>query len=156
MIHQIHCPIADVSAADLGLLLDGPLPDVLANHRVAGPQGHLDLGVIGASHVASITLQGTLVFREEMSCNVTGPLPEHREFPGYEFRSTRESVSNTELAQWAESLDDSWLVAYFPGESPYHITALRGSWDASLIHWQTLHFYPEEQTIVTSQSRYII
>ncbi|MDO4686708.1 MAG: DUF2617 family protein [Corynebacterium sp.] len=153
MIVQVQCPAMDVSASALGLRIDGPLPDVLAERTVEGPTSTLSLGVIGASHVVSISAD-SLMFREEMSCNAPAPLPESKCTPHYDFSSTIEVLSPDQLAQRAAAIPTDWLIARFPGTSPFHITALHGWWESQAWHWHTLHFYPEEHTVVTSRSRY--
>ncbi|MDO5076510.1 DUF2617 family protein [Corynebacterium sp.] len=161
MIVQLDCQPADVSAHALGLRIDGPLPDVLAHTTLRGPRGALHLGIIGASHVASVYPAGALdtpVFREEMSCNVPGPLPSALHHERYAFAHQVVRCTPDELAQRVEVLDQSWLVARFPGLGPHHLTGVTGWWDDgnAAWEWHTLHCYPEEHTIVTTQSRYAL
>ena len=152
----LHCAPVDVSARSLGLLIDGPLPDVLAEHTLANSRGgRVRLGIIGASHVASVYDADTLLFREEVSCNVPGPLPPQINNPQYSFTQRIERLSDAEIAHRASLLDDdSWLVARFPGVGPHHFTAVSGRWERGAWEWRTLHCYPMEHTMVTTQSRY--
>ena len=92
-MHRISCPIKDVSAADLGVRWNGPLPEVLDEDTVVHNSYRLHLGVIGASHVVTVTSVSAPdqpLFREEISCTARSkgqPLPTYAELPGYRLQS---------------------------------------------------------------------
>ena len=148
-MHRISCPIKDVSAADLGVRWNGPLPEVLAEDTVIHNSYRLHLGVIGASHVVTVTSVSAPdqpLFREEISCTARSkgqPLPMYAELDDAAFRSHAEHIA---------ALDT--LVVQFPGEGDFHITALGGAPTEDGLEWASYHVYPSENTIVTTWSRF--
>ena len=118
-MHRISCPIKDVSAADLGVRWNGPLPEVLAEETVIHNSYRLHLGVIGASHVVTVTSVSAPdqpLFREEISCTARSkgqPLPTYAELPGYRLQSAisttprsaaRQNTSQRSIHWWFNSL----------------------------------------------------
>lgn len=157
---DLACVPADVSATALGLLLDGPLPELLADTVIdAGPHGHLHLAVIGGSHVVTVHGDG-LRFREEISCTAAGarhPLPERADRPGYRLETRTERLDPAEFTRRADALVDAaddWFVVRFPGPGRHHLTALHGRRLPDGWAWRTRHLYPEENTIVSTRSTY--
>lgn len=156
MLVTLDCPIADVSAHSLGLLLDGPLPPMLVEKRYAVGNSQLHLGIIGASHVATVTTTKGK-FREEISCFAGAPGEFGDRKSGYDLEVSLETVPDFEerarsIAELADS--EEWLFARFPGEGDFHMTAVSGGWDAGCWWWRTYHLYPLEKIIVTTASRF--
>ena len=160
-MHRISCPTKDVSAADLGVRWNGPLPEVLAEDTVIHNSYRLHLGVIGASHVVTVTSVSAPdqpLFREEISCTARSkgqPLPMYAELPGYRLQSAISTLDDAAFRNQAEhiaALDT--LVVQFPGEGDFHITALGGAPTEDGLEWASYHVYPSENTIVTTWSRF--
>ncbi|MDU0478983.1 DUF2617 family protein [Staphylococcus chromogenes] len=158
MLVELGCRIADVSAHRLGLQLDGPQPEILSEVELvachAGVDTQLQLGVIGASHVATVQHAGRQ-FREEISCHASGALPRDYQQPSYQLHS--ELLQPRDFAAYAEGflrLAQDWHIAQFPGEGRFHLTALTGQFAAGTWQWETRHFYPEEGLIVSTESRF--
>ncbi len=159
---DLDCQPADVAADALGVRWDGPLPEVLADTVIdAGEQGRLHLAVIGGSHV--ITVDGPDGrFREEISCTAADalhPLPEEAGRAGYRLRTRTEALEPAEFLRRGDALLENesshgWFVVRFPGPGRHHLTALRGQPEAGGWSWRTLHLYPEEATIVSTESEY--
>lgn len=159
MLVSLDCPIADVSAHDLGVAFDGPLPQILVDRTLTSGDTSLHLGIIGASHVATVTHRsGT--FREEISCFAGEPGSLTSQARGrYELRVDlrRHPDFEARAAQIvAQVAADEWLSARFPGEGDFHLTALTGRCRAGWWEWDTFHLYPEEKIIVSTASRYQI
>lgn len=160
MLLDLHCDTADVSARALGLRLNGALPAVLSHVKLAARHGGVDtqlvLGVIGASHVATVTA-GELQFREEISCHAEGELPGEEQQAGYQMRAEQLAPRDFDryATGWLSRVGD-WHVARFPGVGPHHLTGLRGAFaaDTGAWEWETMHFYPAEGLIVHTQSRF--
>ncbi|MGY2084112.1 DUF2617 family protein [Blastococcus sp. SYSU DS0539] len=165
-LHQLAVEPRDVSAAALGLLLDGPAPETLAQLRLPGPDGgSLTLGVLGASHVVTAAAGGRRL-TEEVSCDAVGaggrPLPRVMRSGGYRLTSAVTATDRSELDATADRLralagaDPAWLCGAFPG-SAGALTAMTaqplagGGWA-----WQTWHLYPAGTSgeVVTTRSRW--
>lgn len=156
---SLECPTADVSAHDLGLLIDGPLPEILTarSYRTQWRRAEtsLELGIIGASHVATVR-HGDRTFREEISCFAGTP-------GSLVSQQRRRYALRADVATCPDFPDtatdllaglEGWLVAEFPGVGPFHITAVTGGFAAGVWEWQTHHLYPEEKIIVSTASRF--
>ncbi|MEJ5998868.1 DUF2617 family protein [Corynebacterium sp. H130] len=157
MLLTLECPTADVSAFDLGVAFDGPLPEILAERTITHGDSSLHLGIIGASHVATVTHpRGS--FREEISCFAGKPgslVSQQR--TGYELQASIRRCADFEaeagrVLELAE--DPDWLFARFPGLGPFHVTAVTGRCEEQTWVWETFHLYPEEEIIVKTVSRY--
>ncbi|MCF6746525.1 DUF2617 family protein [Blastococcus sp. KM273128] len=165
-VHQLDVAPRDVSAAALGLLLDGPAPEPLAQLRLTGAAGaSLTLGVLGASHVVSADAGGRRI-TEEVSCDAVAaggsPLPAELRSGGYAFTSATTTATRDELDATAARLrvraagDPAWLCGAFPGAHDA-LTALTaqplagGGWA-----WQTWHLYPAGASgeVVTTRTRW--
>lgn len=159
MLVSLDCPTADVSARDLGVAFDGPLPEILVERTYIASETELQLGIIGASHVATVSFPGG-TFREEISC-FAGELGSlmSQERGSYSLQTSTQRYPDFEN-QATQILElvagKEWLCANFPGEGEFHITAVRGSFKESTWEWETFHLYPEEQIIVSTTSRYKI
>ncbi|MEJ5927681.1 DUF2617 family protein [Corynebacterium sp. H128] len=161
MLVTLNCPTSDVSATALGLRLNGPMPGVLTDRVIVAEWNQqstqLHLGIIGASHVATVTL-GAASFREEISCFAGDPgslVSQH--IGGYTLRAaTKHCLDFSAEASdiLAQCSGDDWLIARFPGVGEHHLTAVRGEFVAGIWHWETHHLYPEEAIIVSTESRY--
>lgn len=158
MVLDLDCTIADVSARALGLRLDGPLPDVLSDvfysASYENAETQLVLGVIGASHVATVTYEQQK-FREEISCHAAGKLPSDMAQGRYTMKSAIFAPDDFSqyAARWLEQSTD-WHVARFPGTGEHHLTGVIGNFVSKAWEWETMHFYPGEGLIVHTQSRY--
>lgn len=160
MLLSLDCPTADVSAHDLGIAFDSPVPEILVDKVIAhGEHSSLHLGIIGASHVATVAFPGG-TFREEISCfaGERGSLRslQHgtyslkamiQRYPDFDDRAI-------DILRRVEG--EEWLAARFPGEGEFHLTAVRGSHARDYWWWETFHLYPEEKIIVSTASRYQI
>ncbi len=160
-LHQLAVAPADVSGAGLGLALNAPAPLALASCRLHHPGGGaLVLGVLGASHV--ITIENTnSVFSEQVSCDLTGKLPDRTEAPGYQLKSRTEVHDEPSFRRVADRLrehcarETTWLGGTFPGDDAA-LTALTAEPDGDGWRWQTWHLYPAAAggTIVYTASRW--
>ncbi|WP_305091774.1 DUF2617 family protein [Prescottella sp. R16] len=163
-VHVLDVVPTDISADALGLLLDAPAPDTLADLRLSDPvAGTVVLGVLGASHVVVADADGTR-FTEQVSCDAVRSggraLPETEERHGYRFSSRVERVSGTELRKRARDLRDrataaDWVCAGFPGH-PDALTVLTATAYSGEWRWRTWHLYPggDSGTVVTTESRW--
>lgn len=169
---QLAVAPQDISAASLGVRLDGPAPTVLVGTTLQGSGAcfRLDLGILGASHVVDATLldggQPSAHLREEISCHAMeggmalgdGVEKKQRWVTGtYRLRARTVQLGTEEFAERAETIlqaaeAESWLVGKFPGEGNHHLTALWGEVEGGTARWKTWHFYPAELTVVESES----
>lgn len=174
VITDLVVPTADVSWRDLGVCVNGPTRPVLSSRTlVDAPSTSLSMGIIGASHVIEVRDAHNPLVREEVSCLAAtaagealpvkdGRADYRQRFPSADYHfSLRTSIfSDDEFADKAATvmaqLDASWLVARFPGEGDYHITALGGAWVFDRWCWTTYHLYPQEGAIVRTQSAWIV
>lgn len=166
MIRRVECQIQDVSALDLGVRWNGPLPELLAHTKLAGAESTLQLGVIGASHVVTVgvtALPDAVLFREEISCTARSEgqaLPAEAEFVGYRLQSTVSVLDDAAFNFQAEHIaalgDSGALVVQFPGEGEHHLTAINGAATDDGWEWASYHLYPAENTIVTTWSRFTL
>lgn len=147
---DLAVPTRDVAASALGLVLDAPAPPALASVVLRAAHGVLELGVLGASHVATATAGGAST-TEQVSCDAVGaggdPLPARTERPGYRFTATVEQLPAAaldrradELRAWASGHHDR-LCAAFPGHDAA-LTAVTGAPTATGWTWTTWHLYP--------------
>jgi Protein of unknown function DUF2617 len=165
-LHQLDVEPRDVAAEALGLLLDAPAPEALAELALDdGRGGTLVLGVLGASHVVSAAVDGRTL-TEQVSCDALAmggwALPERAEADGYTLSSAVTALPRAALDATAARLraraerDDRMLCGAFPGGAGA-LTALTaavlpgGGWT-----WETWHLYPgaERSVIVTTRSRW--
>lgn len=164
-LHRLRVLPRDVDADALGLLLDAPVPPVLAELALDHGGQRLVLGVLGASHAVTATA-GADRLTEQVSCDAVAaggrPLPRSARAGGYRMTSQSTTVPAADLAATAADLraraaaDGSWICGAFPGDGAA-LTALTGSpvptggWN-----WRTWHLYPgpEEGVIVTTRSRW--
>lgn len=156
----LDCPSADVSAADLGLRLNGPRPQALSTTMLHGSDDlRLELDIIGASHTASVYRGETLLFREEISCHCEGPLPQaYGEMTGYELKTdVAKHGADSFAAEFQRLSGTDWHSAQFPGQGEYHVTALKGTAPKGCagFEWETVHMYPAEEIIVKTTSRWV-
>lgn len=164
-VHELDIVPRDVSADALGLLLDAPAPAALASVHLTEPgTGTVTLGVLGASHVVTATLDGRTL-TEQVSCDAVEaggrPLPDRAHRDGYVFSSRTVTVTRAELAERARTLRTAArsradvLCASFPG-APDAVTALTAGVDGGGWLWQTWHLYPERDSgvIVETESRW--
>lgn len=174
VVTDLRVATADVSCWGLGVCLNGPARAVLTSRMLHdAPSTSLSMGILGASHVVEVRDGHTPIFREEVSCvaaaetGETVPVDDgraeyHQQFPtaDYHFSLLTNIFSHNEFSDNAAtllaSMDASWLVARFPGEGDYHITALGGAWDFDRWCWTTYHLYPQEGAIVRTQSAWIV
>lgn len=162
MMHAINCPIKDVSATELGVLWNAPLPqEILAERHLHHGSSHIHLGVIGASHVVSIYASPSeLLFREEISCTARKlgqPLPTKVQQENYQLTSSIQRFASHTFTEQATQIaqDDSMaLMVRFPGHGQFHITALTATAAEHGWEWTTHHLYPTENTIVTTWSTF--
>ncbi len=159
MLH-LACAPADIRAADLGVRWNAPMPEILAEMLIDDPATHssLHLVVIGGSHVVTVEAPSGR-FREEISCNAREggewPLPGAVDKQGYRLETRTRTLSPAAFAaEAADIADGGGLIASFPGEGEYHLTALRGACVDGVWHWWTHHLYPGENTIVSTRSQY--
>lgn len=133
----------------------------------------------------SLPMSDVPVFREEVSCLAACPsnpaavkvswcsspqvvleledgnLKFHRSFPAgdYWFSMSTERFTNKSFDSTAEKVvagfSPDWLVGRFPGEGEFHITALHGRWQDDRWLWLTFHLYPQERTIVQTESMWV-
>ncbi|OJZ66476.1 DUF2617 family protein [Mycolicibacterium diernhoferi] len=165
-LHQLRVVPADVSGAGLRLTLNAPAPAPLAACTLPHPDGaDLVLGVLGASHVISVT-DPARPFSEQVSCTLhaTGTaLPGSAEAPGYRLRSDTRTHGETAFRGIAADLrhrceqETGWLGGSFPGDEAA-LTALWAVPDGPGWHWQTWHLYPDGDngggTVVHTESRW--
>ncbi len=160
-LHQLAVSPADVSGAGLGLALNAPTSPPLAAYRLQHPDGGaLVLGVLGASHVITVE-HAKGVFSEQVSCNLSGELPEHTHAPGYRLESRTDIHDEPTFRRLAQRLrercarETGWLGGSFPGDDAA-LTALAAEPDGAGWRWQTWHLYPAASggTIVYTTSRW--
>jgi hypothetical protein len=144
---QLAVSPADVSGAVLGLALNAPSSSPLASYRMHHPNGGvLVLGVLGASHLITVE-HDKGQFSEQVSCNLSGDLPERIQAPGYQLQSHTDSHDEPTFRQLALRLRDrcarenGWLGGTFPGDEAA-LTALAAEPDGDGWRWQTWHLYP--------------
>lgn len=165
--HELAVAPADVSGAGLGLVINSPPPEALAALTVSHPDGGtVTLGVLGASHVVTVSHEST-TFSEEISCFAHSRggdrLPERADAPGYHMDSAVNEHSESEFRSIATRLradcatEDGWLGGAFPGDAAA-LTAITVSADGSGWRWRTWHLYPsgahDGGTVVYTESRW--
>lgn len=167
MLVQLRCTPSDVSANALRVRLNGPAPSLLAAHTVTVPGGEggdvpgatIELGIIGSSHCITATIGGTML-REEISCTCGGAeLGLYDDTAGPDGYQLVVDKRQGELDSQAAGLDADWFVGKFPGHGP-HLTALRAHFEVGPAGqagwaWRSLHFYPDEDVVVDTQSRWV-
>lgn len=164
-VHLLDVETRDVSAGQLGLVVDAPAPRPLVELNLTDPAaGELTLGVLGASHVVTATARGRTL-TEQVSCDAIAaggrPLPDVEHRQGYRFTSHIETVSRRALGRRAEMLRtgaagrSGWLCAEFPGDRDA-LTVLTAAATGGHWHWRTWHLYPyrDESVIVETESRW--
>lgn len=163
-VHLLEVEPTDVAADALGLVLDAPAPDTLAELRLHDAlAGSLTLGVLGASHVVVAEADGR-VLTEQVSCDAVRSggrrLPEVEERHGYRFVSRTEQVPADEFRRRAAALreqssGEGWVCGAFPGDRDA-LTALTATAHAGQWHWRTWHLYPGVGggTVVATESRW--
>lgn len=163
-LHQLAVSPADVSGSGLGLALNAPAPVPLATLVLTHPDGgQLTLGVLGASHVITVSHPES-TFSEEISCTartVGGGLPQTADAPGYRLESTSETHDETSFRDIAATLREQcadgagWLGGAFPGDDAA-LTALAADPEGAGWHWRTWHLYPSSSggTVVRTSSRW--
>jgi hypothetical protein len=149
--HELAVAPADVSGAGLGLALNAPAPEPLADCRLVHPDGGLlVLGVLGASHVVTVDHPGHR-FTEQVSCTARArgeELPERADGPGYQLNSRTRTWNEVAFRWLARRLrercasDAHWLGGAFPGDDAA-LTVLTAAPDDSGWRWQSWHLYPE-------------
>lgn len=163
-VHLLDVAPSDVDADALGLVLDAPAPEALAElHLRDEAAGALTLGVLGASHVVTAST-AERCFTEQVSCDarrVGGrDLPAVDERSGYRFVSRVARVPAAELRARAAQLraqadGDDWICGTFPGDrdalTALTAAAVDGEW-----RWRTWHLYPGAVTgtVVETESRW--
>lgn len=165
-VHLLDVESRDVSAGQLGLVVDAPAPRPLVELNLTDPAaGVLTLGVLGASHVVTATSRGRTL-TEQVSCDAIAaggrPLPDVEHRHGYRFASRTETVSRRALGRRAETLRDQagdrsrWLCAAFPGDRDA-LTVLTAAATGGHWSWRTWHLYPrrDESVIVETESRWL-
>ena len=123
------------------------------------------LGVLGASHVVTVSSSGS-AFTEQVSCDALGMggeyLPADASRGGYRFRSSTAVADELEFAALAERLrqrsarEPNWLCGTFPGQGTA-VTVLTAQVGDGLCSWKSWHLYPSVAgggTIVTTESRW--
>ncbi|QCQ91587.1 DUF2617 family protein [Rhodococcus sp. SGAir0479] len=163
-VHLLDVEPTDVAADALGLVLDAPVPEMLASLRLHdAAAGTVTLGVLGASHVV-VGETDRVVLTEQVSCTAVlaggHRLPDTAERPGYRFAARTERVSGAELRRRAADLrarstDDRWVCGAFPGDRDA-LTALTAVAEAGQWRWRTWHLYPGDGhgTVVATESRW--
>lgn len=159
MLH-LACDPADIRAGDLGVRWNAPMPKILAETLIHDltTRSSLHLVVIGGSHVVTVDAPSGS-FREEISCNARDggewPLPGVVDKHRYRLEtSTRQLQPEAFATEAAGIAAGGGLIASFPGEGEYHLTALRGACVDGVWTWWTHHLYPGEHTIVSTRSQY--
>ncbi|HTX96688.1 MAG TPA: DUF2617 family protein [Mycobacterium sp.] len=148
--YQLAVLPSDVSGRKLGLALNAPAPPPLATCRLDHPEGGaLLLGVLGASHVVTVT-HGASDFSEQVSCTARGlgvDLPERTVAPGYCLKSSTDIYDEAAFRRIAHQLRErcaqgqQWLGGAFPGDDAA-LTVLTAEPDGAGWSWQTWHLYP--------------
>ena len=112
--------------------------------------------MIGASHAATIYFNGDVLFREEISCHCDAELPATFEDEGYVLKVELQHGSGNDFeAELGRVSAPGWMAVNFPGSGKFHVTALRGeSLAKGEFEWETVHMYPNENTIVRTHSRW--
>ncbi|MCG7609249.1 hypothetical protein BA059_25045 [Mycolicibacterium sp. (ex Dasyatis americana)] len=162
-LHRLAIPPADVSGTELRLALNGPAASPLVTHEVVHPDGGvLILGVLGASHIITVTT-ANCHFSEEVSCTAQAEakLPGRAVAPGYRLDSHTRAHDAADFRRLAHTLrhrcthDRGWLGGTFPGDRAA-LTALAAEPDGAGWHWQTWHLYPDATggSVVYTSSRW--
>lgn len=165
-LHRLDVEPRDVAAEALGLLLDAPAPQSLAELRVDdGEGGVLVLGLLGASHVITATRPGHRL-TEQVSCDALAgggqQLPRRHEAGGYAMDSSTTVLSRAGLEELAGQLrghaqgNADWVCGTFPGADTA-VTAMTGrSLEGGGWTWQTWHLYPgdDDGVVVRTRSRW--
>ncbi|WP_293004359.1 DUF2617 family protein [Mycobacterium sp.] len=160
-LHRLSVIPVDVRGSELGLAINTPAPLPLASCRLDHPDGGaLVLGVLGASHVVTVEHPNTS-FSEQISCDLSGDLPDRTQAPGYRLESRTDVHDESAFRRLADLLrhrcatDSGWLGGSFPGDDAA-LTALAAEPDGAGWRWQTWHLYPAEAggTVVYTSSRW--
>jgi hypothetical protein len=163
-LHQLAVTPTDVSDTGLRLALNAPAPAPLATLRLTHPDGGtLELGILGASHVVSVTHPES-AFSEQLSCAVQASgteLPSRAQAPGYALTSRTATHDDPEFRRLADRLrgrcatESNWLGGSFPGDTAA-LTALHATHDGAGWRWETWHLYPKRPggTVVHTESRW--
>ncbi|MGV0791794.1 DUF2617 family protein [Mycolicibacterium sp. XJ1819] len=163
-LHQLAVNAVDVSGAGLRLALNAEASTPLVSARLSHPDGgELVLGVLGASHVVTVTGSNEL-FSEEVSCTAraASKLPERAVAPGYRLHSRTAALTPSRFGSFAARLrtrcerEPGWLGAAFPGDD-FALTVLAAEVVGAGWRWQTWHLYPESSgggTVVYTNSRW--
>ncbi|GAB3346764.1 DUF2617 family protein [Modestobacter lapidis] len=165
-VHLLDVTPRDVAADALGLLLDAPAPEPLAELVLRdGRGGVLVLGVLGASHVVTATTPGHRL-TEQVSCDAVAAggqrLPASARSGGYEMSATITSLPAADLDASAARLrararsGADWLCGTFPGASSALTALTAGPLPSGGWTWSTWHLYPGPQTgdLVATTSRW--
>lgn len=164
-LHRLQVVPRDVTADALGLLLDAPVPPVLAELVLRAGPDELVLGVLAASHAVAAR-SGAALLTEQVSCDAVAaggePLPPRAHHGGYTMTSESVVLPAARVTAAAIGLsarataDPAWLCGAFPGGDPAALTALTGAAVDGGWTWRTWHLYPgpEEGVIVTTRSRW--
>ncbi|MBU8809684.1 DUF2617 family protein [Mycolicibacterium goodii] len=163
-LYELAVPPADVCGTALRLALNAPAPTPLASVELPHPRGGaLTLGVLGASHVVTVT-HPEHTFSEEISCtapNAAAGLPRQARHRGYRLRARTDILDETQfraLATWLRTNCTSrrgWVGGAFPGDDAA-LTALSARPNRSGWRWRTWHLYPDTDggTVVSTSSRW--
>ena len=162
MLAPLAVPFVDARASALSWWLGDDAPACLASLVLDGPDGPLELRLLGASHHVVATA-GSARCPEVVACREGDtPLPaSHDGHVGdarYRFRSTTTSYAPAGLSRVASDLRRRWahdeaaIVGVFPG-SPDALTVLTGRPVEHGWAWASWHVYPDAREVVRTRSR---
>jgi hypothetical protein len=158
----VAAPFADVRAADLALVLDGPPLPALEVLRVDVDGWELELRLLGHSHQA-VVRDGAFALSEAVACRPgrSGVLPARRELRrgdrAYAFAAERRRLAPAAYAAAVAALraalapDPRALLGVFPGPADA-VTGLRARPTSRGVRWETWHGYPPAGELVATRS----
>jgi hypothetical protein len=163
-VHKLRVTPRDVCADDLGLVVGAAAPTPLAEIAVGSADRNIRLGVLGASHVVTVT-NGDRHLTEQVSCDAVAAggskLPLVLEGDGYRFRSHTQVLLPEQFAAQANDLRERsaqsphWICAEFPGGAGAITVLAAGEHEGPCYRWLSWHLYPDLKgggTVVATES----